>query len=389
MSIVAAVATTVALGAVGHATRAEPAWSGLDQELVAAYASTKGISRAAAVGGIAQEELINDVLGQLAEEYGESTYDVWLDDKSGDLVLHARTVDPLVLAVLSEIAVSAEVPLAVDADTAVVASRTEVASNFAEELGAVTPELAGFYVDPVDGALVLDIASTDTALVSGSVSLAASITGLGTRANMVGPAGDHATVNGGSTMVGCTMGFTATYNNGSTTYQGFLTAAHCGTSERYYYNTAGTGTLKSAIYRTRTWNAYGDIAFHSVASSDWPAASYFGSSALSPTIQGGVTTAAAGTTVCRRGKEIGLDCGKVSSTSYTPTWSGACNGYTCKPVFVRTPQKGIDGDSGGPVWSGTSRPVGIHKGGSEGVLGIGQYSVYSKLSYRPGGVTLK
>lgn len=59
------------------------------------------------------------------------------------------------------------------------------------------------------------------------------------------------------------------------------------------------------------------------------------------------------------------------------------------PVFVRTPQRTIGGDSGGPVWTGAERPVGIHKGGSEGVIGIGQFSVYSKLGYRPSGVTLK
>ena len=41
------------------------------------------------------------------------------------------------------------------------------------------------------------------------------------------------------------------------------------------------------------------------------------------------------------------------------------------------------------MWTGAERPVGIHKGGSEGVIGIGQFSVYSKLGYRPSGVTLK
>lgn len=40
------------------------------------------------------------------------------------------------------------------------------------------------------------------------------------------------------------------------------------------------------------------------------------------------------------------------------------------------------GDSGGPWYNQTNRPVGIHKGGSS------TFSVYSKLAYLPSGVTI-
>ncbi len=76
----------------------------------------------------------------------------------------------------------------------------------------------------------------------------------------------------------------------------------------------------------------------------------------------------------------GYQCGSVTSITYAPTWSGACPGVTCQPVWVRINAYQLPGDSGGPWFIGGNSAVGIHKGGATD----GSWAVYAKMAYIPG-----
>ncbi|MDR0592908.1 MAG: S1 family peptidase [Bifidobacteriaceae bacterium] len=372
--------------------------SALDEEMVLGYAESAGVSADTARVRMAQEGMIVRALAASELEANDAKADVWIAEDGGELALHVRSVDPTSVTFLRDAARDAAMPLVTEAHTPVVAARTAVASKKAAELSAQIPGLNGFFIDVATGNLVLDVVGT--AKITGSktggraydpAGLAEQITGLAAVANVVGPAGDTAAVNGGVALANCTVGFTATYKSGSTTYQGFLTAAHCQTGLTYFYNTAGTGSSKAAIYKTRRWDSGSDIAFHAVASGDTVTNKFFGASSTTTTTQSNIpSTALVGACVCKRGKASGYTCGSVQSIAYTPTWDNACNGQACSAVFTKNAQPRQGGDSGAPVWvSGTGNPVGIHKGGSSGVLGIGAYSVYSILGLRPSGTSLK
>lgn len=378
----------ISLGlAYGPASAADsPNGDTYSSAMLSAYAESVGIPVGDAADRIKQEDAISDSVDNVTSDYGSAAFDSWLDNGAQGIVLHIRTLNDNIAQVLTANARRAGVRVEWDESPALVVRRT---AEVAARLGPVDQTasgLMGYYIEVADGSLVLDVESQGEA----AELLLKAASDYTPRVNEVGKAGDSANVNGGSTMTNCTMGFMATYTSGSTTYQGFITAAHCGKSVQYYYNTAGTGTLKSATYRTQNYGANADIAFHSVASGDLAGYGFYGSSSSSPTIQGDPSTVAVGSTVCRRGKAIGYDCGPVESITYTPTWDNACPNTTCNPVFVRTTQTTHGGDSGGPVWKGSAAPVGIHKGGSAGGIGgIGQYSVYSKIGYRPSGVAIK
>ncbi len=373
--------------------------------MIEAYAESAGVPIEEARVRIAQEDQLSVSMAKAEIEPISSSMDTWLEDDTGELVLHVRSIDAESLSLARVAAREAGISMVMEAGSAFVAERTEQVSAKAAELTQSIPGLMGFYIDPETGELVLDVYS-DEAVVAAQQSVpvnatakAERATGLSSRVNALdGPAHDMSTFNGGvavnsgmGTSVGiCTAAFPGTYKVGTTTYQGFFTAAHCGTNLSYFYNTAGSGSVKGATYRTRVYGANADIAFHSVAPSDTVSDKFFGSSTTSLTATGYELCAASGSTVCQRGRVSGYSCGKVQSTTYTPTYSNACNGISCAAVFVKTGITSSEGDSGGPVWSGSGNPVGIVKAGDAGGLfGIGAFTVYSQIGYRPAGTSLK
>lgn len=184
------------------------------------------------------------------------------------------------------------------------------------------------------------------------------------------PSGDSN--RGGLRMSTCTTGFSA-YN--SSYSRGLLTAAHCGYQD-WYAN--GSSTANASTLRASNWGANADIQFRSI--SVITHADYWTGAAYVPV--NGTRTVYPGDYTCGRGKSSGFRCGIISSTTYKPTWSGACNGVVCNSVFVSVPVGQTGGDSGGP-WFSAGYAHGIHKGGSS------SFSVYSKIGYRPSGVVVK
>jgi len=380
------------------------------EDLVDAYAELHDITLLEAQLRIEQEETVGENLYSIADEIENGEVDLWVDDSTGDLVLHARTGDIGILDVLDDAASEAGMDLIIEGATPVAAEATAFVNSLYDELYEAIPELAGFYVDVETVELALDLVDDSQNSSQGSPSggqrsptveerailAAEALTALPTRVDSVSNwVGNDTAVYGGVVTAGtgyskyCTAGFTATYKSGSTTYQGFLTAAHCTKTTHYYYNIGGTGVKSKATFRAQTYNQNADIAFYSIVSSDRINSLFFGTSATNIKYHQGRAVALVGNTVFKRGRVTGHQAGIVKSISFNPGNSCGPVGkfVKCNPNFVKTTAKRDGGDSGGPVWMGTGSSVGIHTGG--GVVGTAYWAYYSKIQYVPTGVTVK
>lgn len=240
-----------------------------------------------------------------------------------------------------------------------------------------TPGVQGMYVRLADGALVVetsdDPAALDMEALNAEVPFSAVVV------ERVEAASDTAlTTRGGVGMSSCTAGFSA--RNGST-YLGVYAAAHCGTTQSVYTNTAGTGSSVTGTRSLEVHNANADIGFYRIPVGNFVSRSIYGASPRRATALGAPQDVPEGISVCHRGKATGWTCGTITSIAYKPTWAGACPNTTCNPAFVRVSAPTVAGDSGGP-WVNGNAPIGIHKGGAA------TWSVYSKISRVPAGTAL-
>ncbi len=176
--------------------------------------------------------------------------------------------------------------------------------------------------------------------------------------------------------VGCTTGFTV---RNSANVRGYATAGHCPNPQSYALTPTGAAT-NSATFWNSYHNIYADLEW-SRANGSTPAAQFYGSSSTTRTTQTGTGSAWSGAFLCHRGLTTGYSCGIVGSTSYTPSYAGACPGGTCAATFVYVSGPNLNvapGDSGGPWFSGGTA-YGIHKGGP--ATGWSGYGFFSKISY--------
>ena len=96
----------------------------------------------------------------------------------------------------------------------------------------------------------------------------------------------------------------------------------------------------------------------------------------------------AGDPLCHWGEKSGYACAEVELTDYAPP-GALCTG-PCEPLFTTLagPRCGT-GDSGGPIFIGTTA-VGIIKGGSKGRDGTScNFSYFQSVDYLPPGWRLK
>lgn len=182
-----------------------------------------------------------------------------------------------------------------------------------------------------------------------------------------------ATISGGVALsAGCTAGFTATAPN----YVGYLTAAHCSSPHSYWDTTTQSGSSDGqATRRITSSRGYADISFFSISGN--PINDRFFWQQGGTTVETGSTAIPIqGNRVYANGQSSGYRYGHITTTSYKPP---ACGNSVCQPVFVFVGVDSLGGDSGGPWYIQTNRPVGIHGGSSS------THSYYSKLQYRPSG----
>jgi hypothetical protein len=181
----------------------------------------------------------------------------------------------------------------------------------------------------------------------------------------------------------CTTGFVVTDGRRG----GIVTAAHC--PDRVEYRDAGGPGVPLEF--VGGWGAqFQDVQVHvgQVDHLDGAQRPVFrASDALRP--QRGQRQRArtrAGETVCHRGESSGYSCAEVELTDYAPP--GTLCGGLCLPTWVTVAGPGCrNGDSGGPVFAGTTA-FGILKGGTYAGDGRCIFYYYMSTDYLPPGWSL-
>jgi streptogrisin B len=140
----------------------------------------------------------------------------------------------------------------------------------------------------------------------------------------------------------CSLGFNVV--SGSTYY--FLTAGHCGKSEKTWWTSSNHSTL------------VGPTIGYSFPGDDYALVRYDNAAVTHP---GGFTVADAfvGESVTRRGSTTGLHTGRVTALNVSVRYQGA---GTVRGM-IQTTVCAEPGDSGGPMYDGT-KALGLTSGGS-------------------------
>ncbi len=163
------------------------------------------------------------------------------------------------------------------------------------------------------------------------------------------------------------------------------TAGHCGNTETY---TDFDGTVTTSTFQSETFDADQDFQWHTTPQTEVP--EFYADLVTSARVLTGRrlrSSTAVGNTTCHRGATSGYSCGSVQSTTYQPTYAGACNGFTCTSTYISVTGTGLTcagGDSGGPWFNGQTA-FGIHKAGNTPCT----LAVYTSTDYLSGtGVSL-
>ncbi|HEY7811232.1 MAG TPA: S1 family peptidase [Allosphingosinicella sp.] len=194
-----------------------------------------------------------------------------------------------------------------------------------------------------------------------------------------------ARVHGVSTVSGnreyCTTGFVVT-DGGRT---GLVTAAHC-PDELTYRDPAG-GDVKLSFLGQWGWS-HQDVQLHvpegeGIAYS--PLVYADAAKALARPVAAVRSRASSrvGDFVCRRGETSGFGCSVIELTDFAP--QGDLCGGPCAPTWVMVKGACRGGDSGGPVFIGTTALGIVKGGGSHSASNKCDYWFYMSTDYLPDG----
>lgn len=188
---------------------------------------------------------------------------------------------------------------------------------------------------------------------------------------------------GGAHLSTCTSGFVVANSAGT---RGVLTAGHCGSTQTYFeYG----GVSYPATFVAERFDADEDVQWHTTEHDEYP--EFYADLTTTPRVLTGRrlrSSTAVGNTVCHRGMSSGYSCGSVESTTYQPTFAGACNGVACTATYIKVSGPNLkcySGDSGGPWFNGQTA-FGIHKSDASSGPALGQcsYGVYMSTDYLTG-----
>lgn len=205
-------------------------------------------------------------------------------------------------------------------------------------------------VDPVTNQVLVTVDSTVTGAELAKVRSGLARYGPDVRLTRVGGA-FRPTISGGDAIYGgqyrCSLGFNVRSSSG--TYY-FLTAGHCGNiASTWYANAAHTSVLGSRAGSSFPGNDYAIVRYTSSVSHPGTVGSQDITKAGTPSV---------GQTVYRRGSTTGTHSGRVTALNATVTYQeGTVYG------LIRTSVCAEGGDSGGPLYSGTTA-YGLTSGGS-------------------------
>lgn len=278
--------------------------------------------------------------------------------------------------------------------TGAAATRAELVRAIAERREAIRAELPGVLgigADGRSGELVLHVDAAGADPDGTAEVRIEGAAGVPVRIVAVRGRDADAGVEGGGRVEGveaasgrrqfCTTGFVV--GDGART--GVVTAAHC-PDDLTYYDPESGGAIPLAF--AGGWGArHQDVQLHL---SPVPLRPFFYADAAkrrlrSPTGARARASIRAGETVCHRGETTGYSCAEVELTDYAP--SGELCGGPCDPSWVTVAGPACrGGDSGGPVFSGTTA-FGIFKGSSRRG-GTCSFYFFMSTDYLPDGWTL-
>ncbi|GAB3843949.1 S1 family peptidase [Nesterenkonia populi] len=350
------------------------------------YANDYGVSPEDAQSILDEQFDFSEFVASLGEAYPEDQFDAYISapEEGGDFYI--RTDNSSVQADIDRHSAESTYEIVLEQQEALKNTTHEDLDSAREALGS---SLYGYYVDPQDGSLSLDV-DADLLLADTNGQSEEDLEQLGPEGFAIpndldvtltphfDEPGDT-DIYGGAATSSCTTGFTAQISGNFT--HGFLTAAHgnCGSSLSVYSGTTQSSSLVgTSTPQATNHGANADISFHSMPTSLTQTSSFYGSGGTL-TASAGPASVADGAYVCGRGMTEGVRCGNVQ-LGYAPTWDGACpGGSECNTSFARVDVVTDGGDSGGPWWVNDNQAIGIHKGGGANL------SVFSLIEYAPGG----
>jgi len=276
--------------------------------------------------------------------------------------------------------------------TGALATQAQVVAAMYRHRAAIDALIAhdGMGHDARTGSLVImadaaDLRGEKRATVAGRI---AALTGVPVLIRILDGAAEDNGVAGGGRVEGqdpgqserhyCTTGFVVTDGARS----GIVTAAHCPDSLTYYEPGGGQVPLEFV----GGWGAqFQDVQVH--VSPGEKAPLFRAGTAARPQVgQRRRAHTRAGETVCHRGESSGYSCAEVDLTDYAPP--GTLCGGLCHPTWVTVAGPSCrNGDSGGPVFAGTTA-FGILKGGNYAADGGCNFYYYMSTDYLPPGWSL-
>lgn len=254
---------------------------------------------------------------------------------------------------------------------------------------AALPGAPAMGLDPRTGELVVIVGGATAAAEGGAAALDArleALTGVPVQVRVLERTDVNLSLHGGGRMVGanpadgrrykCTSGYLVT--DGART--GITTAAHC-LDTMDYVDPAGT-TIPLGFVGQWGWG-YHDVQVHTGPLPDRPLIYTDAARRIERPVEGQRFKAGtrAGDFVCHRGESSGYSCAEVELVDFAP--AGELCGGACLPTWVTVAGPGCrKGDSGGPVFSGTTA-FGTLKGASYRRDGSCAFYFYMALDYLP------
>ncbi len=350
-----------------------------------AYAAYHRVDVLEARRRLQAENQMSTVVDLLRKGAGKRYAGLWIEHRpSFRMVVRLVGKEPAPEGLKSALANS---PVPVVFQSGAVASQSDLLDKVHSALPillATFPDMSGTDVDVKTGEVVLTVPAVGKARAAALTKVPALARRLGAavRIDFIDSPLTDQSVRGGSALTDCTSGFVVANSAGT---RGFVTAGHCGNTETY---TDFDGTVTTSTFQSETFDADQDFQWHTTPQTEVP--EFYADLITSARVLTGRrlrSSTAVGNTTCHRGATSGYSCGSVQSTTYQPTYAGACNGFTCTSTYISVTGTGLTcagGDSGGPWFNGQTA-FGIHKAGNTPCT----LAVYTSTDYLSGtGVSL-
>jgi hypothetical protein len=279
-------------------------------------------------------------------------------------------------------------------ETGAAATLETLTGTISEKLSALklaVPELQGAGVDERTGEIVLKVhavGAAETALLARDAELT-TLVGQPVRIEAVPAPAGPTNIRGGTRVFSSTGWCTGGFVGHDGTARVLITAAHCPDPLTFEGNDGVT--TYSMSYVSGIYDANQDVQYHRSGTGMLP--EFWAAQDVRRTLTGKRlrTSTYVGDEFCHHGKRTGYSCGLVSTTTFAPTYAGACGGQACSPVWINLEGPNLKlnrGDSGGPVFVSTVA-AGIQSSGSfNETTNVAYYVTYMTTDYLPSGVSL-